>query len=53
VEIDLLDVGPLDVLGALAAVDEDQHAPITRTEIAGAIELHLLAAMKCHSGGFV
>jgi hypothetical protein len=38
-EIDLLDVAPLDVLGALAAVDEDQHAAVPLTEIPGAIEL--------------
>jgi hypothetical protein len=35
---------------ALAAVEEDQHAGVPRTEIAGAIELQLLAVMKCHFG---
>ena len=48
VEIDPLDVGPRHVLGALTAVDEDQHAGVPVAEIAGAIELQLLAAMERH-----
>ena len=50
VEIDLLDVGPLRVLGALAAGDEDEHAGIGVAEIAGALELQHLAVMERHRG---
>ena len=42
-EVDLLDVAPRNVLRVLAAVDEDQHAAIPRTEIAGAFERQRLA----------
>jgi len=50
VEIDLLDVDPAHVLRALTAVDEDQHACIPLAEIAGALELQLLAVMEGHPG---
>jgi len=45
VKVDLLDVGPRHILGALTAVDEDQHADIPIAEVTGALELQLLAAM--------
>src|SRR3954468_13919974 len=48
VEGDLPDVGPGHVLGALTAVDEDQQAGIPLAEVAGALELQLLAAMEGH-----
>jgi hypothetical protein len=44
------DVGPAHVLGALTAIDEDQHAGIPLAEVASALELDLLAAMESHSG---
>src|SRR5436305_8361962 len=50
VEVDLLDVGPGHVLGALTAVDEDQHAGIPLAKIASALELQLLTAMEGHPG---
>src|SRR3954452_22604106 len=50
VEVDLPDVGPEHVLGALAAGDEDQHAGIPRAEVAGALEPQLLAALEGHPG---
>jgi len=48
VEVDPLDVGPKHVLGALTAVDEDQHAGIPLAEVAGVLELQLLATMEGH-----
>jgi hypothetical protein len=36
--------------GALTAVDEDQHAGIAVAEVAGALELQLLATMEGHLG---
>src|SRR6185436_17466699 len=50
VDVDLLDVGPGHVLGALTTVDEDQHAGIPLAEVAGALELQLLAVMEDHPG---
>src|SRR5687768_15291881 len=50
VEVDLLDVGPGHVLGALTAIDEDQHAGISVAEVASALELQLLAVMEDHPG---
>ena len=50
VEVDLLDVGPGHVLGALMAVDEDQQTGIPLAEVAGALELQLLAILKGHPG---
>src|SRR6185369_14065337 len=46
VEVDLLDVAPGHVLGALAVAGEDQQAGIPRAEVAGALELQLLAALE-------
>src|SRR3989304_4934907 len=50
VEIDLLDIGPGQVLGALTAVEEDEHAGIPLPEVAGALEPEFLAAMEDHPG---
>ena len=50
VEVDLLDVGPGHVLGALTAVNEDQHAGIPLAEISAGLELQLLAVMEGHPG---
>ena len=50
VEVDVLDIGPTHVLGALTAVDEDQHAGIPVAEIAGAFELQLFAVPEGHPG---
>src|SRR5215218_7893770 len=50
VEVDLLDVGPGNVFGALTAVDEDQQAGIPLAEVAGALEPQLLAVMEGHPG---
>ena len=51
VEVDLLDVGPGHVLGALTAIDEDQHASIPLPQVTLALEVQLLAvSMEVHRG---
>src|SRR3954470_21879832 len=50
VEVDLPDVGPGHVLGALTAGDEDQQAGVPLAEVAGAFEPQLLAALEGHPG---
>src|SRR5262245_13675346 len=50
VKVDLFDVGPEHVLGALNAVDENQHAGSPPAEVAAALKLQLLAIMKRHFG---
>ena len=53
VEVDLLDVGPGHVLGALPAVDEDQQARIPFAEIAGSLEQELLPVVEAHPRALV
>src|SRR5687767_2690814 len=45
-EVDSLDVGPRHMLGAIAAVEEDQHASIRLVQVSAALELQNFAAQE-------
>jgi hypothetical protein len=51
VEINPFDIGPEQVLRALTAAGEDQHAGIRVAEVAAAFEPQLLAVQESPDGG--